>query len=274
VLDRLAGGPAPELEVAPSSLLAHAVARLRRRGLVRVATFTPTDAAHLLGHLADGDTEAARLGAELLARHQDVKGRPVAGSGLELASLVELRLITRSVECVLEAALTSDGLGSPGVVSSAVVQAALAGHRGLAVLSLGLSGPITAVGASAATYYGRVAAALGTEVILPPHAEVANAVGAVVGRIRIRRQATVTQPRSAQYRVHAGDQSQFGSIERARRYGQEILGAEVARLADAAGAANAEISYDWSARTAMVNGKEVLVEGIVSATATGRPRIG
>jgi N-methylhydantoinase A/oxoprolinase/acetone carboxylase beta subunit len=274
VLEALADGPVAELDVAPNRLSAQAVTRLRRRGLVRVATFTPTDAARLLGQLDHGDLDAAALGAELLARQQDYRGRPVAGSGPELAELVQQRLVTRSVECVLAAALGHDNLDGPEVVAGPIVQAALARHRGLVALTVSLTGPIVAVGASAPTYYPRVAEALGTGVVLPTHGEVANAVGAVVGRIRVRCQTTVTQPRTGSFRVHAGHQPQFFQLDEARRWATQHLSRDVTNLARAAGADEPDVEMDWTARTALVNGREILVEGTLTATATGRPRLG
>ena len=47
-------------------------------------------------------------------------------------------------------------------------------------ISLKLSLPLVALGASAATYYPKIAQ-LGTELIVPDHAEVVGAVGAAAG---------------------------------------------------------------------------------------------
>ena len=53
---------------------------------------------------------------------------------------------------------------------------------------------VIGLGASAATYYPAVGRALNCDVILPEHAAVANAIGAVVGRITVRRSGTITAP--------------------------------------------------------------------------------
>ena len=54
------------------------LARLVSRGLVHVAGFTPSDAAHVLGKQANWNAAAARLGAELFARKRDGRGQPIA----------------------------------------------------------------------------------------------------------------------------------------------------------------------------------------------------
>ena len=50
---------------------------------------------------------------------------------------------------------------------------------------IALRAPIIGLGASAATYYPGVADAVSGTLVCPEHAEVANAVGAVAGRVRV-----------------------------------------------------------------------------------------
>ncbi|RWN73367.1 MAG: hydantoinase/oxoprolinase family protein, partial [Mesorhizobium sp.] len=54
--------------------------RLVSRGLVHVAGFTPSDAAHVLGKQANWDAATARLGAELFARKRDGRGQAIAAT--------------------------------------------------------------------------------------------------------------------------------------------------------------------------------------------------
>ncbi len=50
-------------------------------------------------------------------------------------------------------------------------------------MSLTLHRPLVAIGAPVATYYPMVAERLHTRLCIPPHAEIANAIGAVVGSV-------------------------------------------------------------------------------------------
>src|SRR5690606_9829187 len=52
--------------------------RLVARGLVHIAGFTPSDAAHVLGKQDNWSAEAARLGAALFARRKDGRGEFIA----------------------------------------------------------------------------------------------------------------------------------------------------------------------------------------------------
>lgn len=271
VLSRLRAGPLPHGEAAPSGLAARAAQRLQARGLVRVATMTPTDASALLGTVDGVDAEAAAKVADILARQTGPNGAAVAVDGAELAGLVVSKLVHQSADFLVRAALTSDGVD----VSSgdALLAASLVGHAGSATVAVGLARPITAIGAPAAAYYERVAEQSRTTAIIPRYAEVANAVGAVVGQVRVRQSATITQPTRGQYRVHLDDQPTYGSVENARVAATALLQATATALAESAGAQTPELTSSWDERTAIIEGKEVFVEGTLTIEASGRPRL-
>src|SRR5262249_58362123 len=63
--DSLEQGPVPLSELGSSYAATTAIARLVDRGLVAVSGFTPSDAAHVLGHQRSWSTAAAVLGAEI-----------------------------------------------------------------------------------------------------------------------------------------------------------------------------------------------------------------
>jgi hypothetical protein len=112
-------------------------------------------------------------------------------------------------------------------------------------------------------------------VILPPHADVANAVGAVVGHVRISRKATVTEPAEGSFRI--------GGIEGMKIHasaGDAILAAQAALQALAlaaareAGAADPAVTIERADRVVEADGLTVFVESVLTATAIGRPRLG
>ena len=107
---------------------------------------------------------------------------------------------------------------------------------------------------------------------MPQHAEVANAVGAVVGRVRVRHSCTITQPTKGQFRVHLDDQPTFGSVDNAVAHATGVLESSALADADRAGAATPDLASTWTAQTAVVEGKEVFVEGTLTVEASGRPR--
>ena len=290
ILEAVADGLLAEVAVTRTSRGRLALARLRRRGVVRVACFTPTDAAVLLGHHGGLDAEpgirAARAGAALLARTDRSTSGPHTTSADAVAAMVHDLVVARIIDRLLEVALRADGLvqALPGErtpqsgekpTDTPLVQAALGGHRGFATASIGVGVPIVALGAAAGTYYPEAAASLGADLLVPPHAEVANAVGAAVGRIRVERQVTISRPRAGQFVLHIDGQPSFVDLDAAKLEGEQTLGERVRALAVEAGAVESEVAVhsQWAARTATVNGRELLIEGTVTVTAEGPPAL-
>ncbi|HCI20435.1 MAG TPA: hydantoinase, partial [Alphaproteobacteria bacterium] len=72
-------------EIAATQLALGAIDRLISRGLLTLAAFTPTDALHVTGDFDAFDAEAARLGAELMARQRNGVGAPIATDAADLA---------------------------------------------------------------------------------------------------------------------------------------------------------------------------------------------
>lgn len=270
VLARLDDGPVPIAEAAASALEQRAAARLRSRGLVRVATMTPTDASAIVRSVPGVDVDAAHKVAAILARQTNSTGGTIADDGPALAQRVIAALTRQSAEFALQVALDADGIAHTGADS--VLAASLTGHRKTASVQISLESPLTAIGAPAAAYYDDVATMAGTTAVIPEHADVANAVGAVIGQVRVRRSATITQPTRGQFRVHLDDQPTFGSVENARAAAAVLLNAAAAADAESAGAATAELTEHWTERIAPMNGKDVFVEGVLTVEASGRPR--
>ncbi len=262
----------PADRVAPSGLLTRALHRLTARALVQVSSFTPTDAAHVLGMQHAFDAEAAGLAAELFARRRDRYGKIVADSAEAISRVVVDTLVRRSAEALLAAAFAHDGL-APEAAASELIAAALDGATSASRLDAGLALPLVGLGAPAQAYYPAVAELLQSSVVIPEHAEVANAVGAAVGEVRVRAEVLVTCPRRGVYRIHSGGEPE-ASWERpeAERRALELARAEALRCAELAGAADAVSEAAWSEQTIEVKGRPMFVEGKATAVASGRPR--
>ena len=175
------------------------------RGLVHVSGFTPSDAAHVLGKQSNWNAAAARLGAELFARKRDGRGQPVAPTPEAISERVLAALTRTSAEVILETAFAEDGLDGAATVAHALVQRAVDGRDGIARLSVALDRPVIGLGASAPLHYAGLPQLVGNRCIVPEHTDVANALGAVVGQVRVSAEALVSQPREGLFRVSAGE---------------------------------------------------------------------
>jgi N-methylhydantoinase A/oxoprolinase/acetone carboxylase beta subunit len=133
--------------------------------------------------------------------------------------------------------------------------------------------PLVAVGAPASSYYPAVAAALGMELVVPPYAEVANAVGAVLGEVSQRTHITVTQPVRGTFRVYtkAGPKD-FAGVEAAIAHAKELAAAEATQNALSAGADGVSVAFSQTDNTVNndIDGN-MFFEAIVTATASGAP---
>lgn len=248
--------------------------RLVQRGVLQLAAFTPTDAAHVLGLQDTYDRSAAVKAAEVFARNRDRMGKPLAADGQALAHMTIDTLVRCSAEAVLSAAFAQDGLPAD-TVRQPVVQAVLDRRLTVANMLLGLNAPLVGLGASASTYYPLVAELLGAECRVPVDADVANAVGAVVGRVRISVECVVSAPQQGQFLVHVVGQTpaMFTDVLKARAFAATHLATQLATDMAAAGAPVFQTNEEWQEHTVDLGGLEMFVDGLLTLTASGRPQL-
>jgi N-methylhydantoinase A/oxoprolinase/acetone carboxylase beta subunit len=248
--------------------------RLVSRGLVHLSGFTPSDACHVLGLQNNWNAEAARYGAVLYARRKDGSGRPFCDTPEEVSRRTYAALIRRSSEVVLETVFAEDGLDGPETVANALVQRALSNESAIAGIKLQIDRPLIGLGASAPVYYPGVGETLGVECIVPVDTDVANALGAVVGQVRVSVEAQISQPAEGLFRVMAGETvKDFEDEEESIAFAEEILQHQVGLRALEAGTDDPQITIARNISTATVEDQRKFIEAVLIVTATGRPRI-
>ncbi len=268
----VAGGPLPLTDLPPAVARRSLIDRLVREGMVQLAAFTPTDAAHALGLHDHLDASVVGRAAELFARHRTARGGPFAPDGPQAAAAVVAALVRRSAEAVLAAALVEDGL-APQLATSTIVARALDRIPGVVRTTVGLDVPLVGLGASASTYYPAVAALLGARSVVPDDADVANAVGAVVGRITITREVAVTSPTQGRFTAHLDAPVVHPSVGAARSAAEAHLRSALAGDMAAAGAGEYETTVAWDETVVDVGGLLLFVSGRLRVTGSGRPRL-
>jgi len=272
--DMIDSEPRPLDRLLASTAQAATLARLVSRGLVHIAGFTPSDAAHTLGLQENWNAACGRLGAELFARRRDGRGQPIAASPEELSRRVLDALTRRSAEVILETAFAEDGLDGGATVAHALVQRAVDAKHGIARLEVSLDRPVIGLGASAPLHYAGLPPLVGNSCVVPTDTDVANALGAVVGQVRVTAQALVSQPKEGLFRMAAGGAPRdFLSEEEAMAAAEEKISALAAARAAEAGAADATVEIGRDIRSATVEGLRTFIEATLTATAAGRPRI-
>ena len=261
-----------------SRLEVAALERLVARGLVMIAGVTPSDASHVLGRLQAWDALAAEKAVRLLAKRRTGRGDRFAPDAATLAQAIVDQLTAQTVECLLEAAFGEDAAfaaESPeGLARHPLLKAGLDRHRGVMELTARLGVPVIGLGASAPSYYGAVGERLGCKMILPDHAGVANAIGAVVGQVSQRATGVVTSPGEGRFVAHfATGLTKFTDRDAALAAMEAALIAEAITRARAAGAEDLRIMTARDIRQATVEGRTMFIEATLTATASGRPRV-
>lgn len=272
--ERITNEPQPLDRLLNSVSQAATINRLVARGLVHLSGFTPSDACHVLGLQDNWNAEAARYGAILYARRKDGAGRPLCDTPEEVSHRTYDALIRRSSEVVLETVFAEDGLEGPETVASPLVQRALSGESGIAGARLDIDRPVIGLGASAPVYYPAIGDMLGTECIVPSDTDVANALGAVVGQVRVSVEAHISQPVEGLFRVMAGEVvKDFQIEEESIAFAEGVLKHQVGQLALEAGTDDAHITIARDISAATVEDQRKFIEAVLVATASGRPRI-
>jgi N-methylhydantoinase A/oxoprolinase/acetone carboxylase beta subunit len=277
LLARIAA-PMPLAQALTSRLEAAALDRLVARGLVMIAGVTPSDASHALGRLAVWDARAAEKALRLLGRRRNGAGERFATDPQVLAQAIVDQLTRQTADCLLEAAFAEDPAFADQppetLARHALTRAGLRGHRGVMQISARLAVPVIGLGASAPAYYGAVGDLLGCQMILPDHAGVANAIGAVVGQVSQRATGTVTSPSEGRFAVHFPHGIEvFTDRDTALTALQDALTAEASSRALRAGAVDLHLTATRDIREADVEGRSMFIEAVLSVTASGRPRV-
>ena len=254
-------------------LVVRRVDKLVARRLVLRSCFTPTDALHVLGRFKRWNAQASRLGAEILAARTPMSAETFCERVVaEVSDRVTTELVTKvlSDECTMP-----DWRREP---SAAALLARAMGNVSGSDLAcqLKLRQPVVAVGAPVEAYMPRTVQQLCTELVIPPHAEIANAIGAVAGGV-VQRLRVLIRPMDGgqSFRVHLPDGIRdFAAVEECVAYARWVVCDRLRFLSRQAGTDHVEIQMERVDRLAPVQvgwGQDVYVETELTFTAVGRP---
>jgi N-methylhydantoinase A/oxoprolinase/acetone carboxylase beta subunit len=283
VWDALTPVPRRLGEVARSTQGVEAARRLVDRGLASLAGFTPSDAMHVLGRQHGWSVEAARLGAAILATEErNASARKQSDTPEGLCERTYQHVVREAARVLLESALARD----PGIEAKharwgplgVLIEDMVAGRPFSQLLDaqIRLATPLIAIGAPVGAYYPEVARRLGAQLLVPEHAAVCNAVGAVAGVVSETCEVLVNQPTFNVFRVHdpAGNRDypeEHAAIEDATRVSRQLALAAARR----AGASDPHVETCVEERRAQgESAGDYLAEATVRSRATGRPATG
>ena len=159
--------------------------------IIERAGLTPTDILHVTGEFTPWDVEIAARVVEAAAKNL----------GLSRAAFIQRvrEIITHKIAAEVIQFLSGKTLSDPPLnwvkndnLDRWLFDESLAGTSRHLGCRITLKDPLVGIGAPAKAFLPDVARALGTQIILPEHYEVANAVGTVVGNILVRLEGEVS----------------------------------------------------------------------------------
>lgn len=280
LLNALRDGPLSLVALAKRLGLVHPrlldTTALEERGLIARIGLTPTDVLHAQGVFAPWCVPAAESGLRLLARrlHTDVddvihRVRAAVDKGLTREILTKFLIAdappsTRADERTC-AFLVDRALQDPATYDGWKVD-------------VRVRRPLIAIGAPVSVYFPRVASALDAELIVPEHAEVANAVGAIVGgvveTVEVIVKPIYTAAGIERYEVLAPAENQsFRRLDDAIAHACAVAEHAAIEKARHAGAAHPQVTIERSEQTAAVAegyGDPLLLGVRIRARAVGK----
>ena len=253
--------------------------RLDNQALIRMSGFTPTDIFHIRNLYNLGIRECSVMAAQFLARQMDMD--------MDTLLLKIDEIFNRKAGLEIIESLSSRPVSYVHYDTTCPAchqiwrncfwereESERQGRIGLFRMQASLDAPLVVIGAPAHILAPPLAKRMEAKEFIPEHAEVANALGAIVGTILISEQVLI-RPSSRRGFVcfSSSGKNTYGKIEEAighaRRYLADYLQAEVRN----SGGNESEVNI-WEERkeARLISGEKIFIEIIVHGEGVAKPR--
>jgi len=273
--ERITDKPQPHDKLLKGASETGTLSKLVSKGLVQVSGFTPSDAMHVLGQQNNWNAEAANLAASIMYRLRDRFGNLIASSAEVFSQAVKDQVTVQSADVIWQTCMKENGLDiGPG--AAGLINRALERQNGFVNISVSLDRMLVGLGASAKTYYPAIGDRLSTECIVPEDSDVANAIGAVAGEVRVQKTLVISSSDGGgSFQMLLADGPQLFTNEAlALEEAEKLLTAEILQMAEDAGAENPIIEKEIKINAPEVDSTRHFIEAKLSMSASGLPKIG
>ncbi|MEZ5538109.1 MAG: hydantoinase/oxoprolinase family protein [Thiolinea sp.] len=253
----------------------HRVMRMVGRGILQLAGFTPSDAAHVLDLQSQWSREVAELVCLMIGRSYGKISWDESKRDEECRAFAQEvfdAMVAKSCHVLIERLS-----GCRFAVDDPLVSAICQGRS--QVLDLGVSLkpviPLVAVGGPAPVFYPEVGRRLGAETVIPPGSEVANAIGAAIGKIRVHAQVEIVSAETGGYSLHGeGKPERVADATEALQRAQVMAEESALQRAKSMGgvAAKVEVSVERLDIPGM-SGDKGLISAKVMAECVSQPQV-
>ncbi|MCC7492699.1 MAG: DUF1638 domain-containing protein [Fimbriimonadaceae bacterium] len=246
--------------------------RLEGLGVVRRASFTPTDALHLLDRFDGFHRGAAESAARVLAAQ-------ARRAPLHFAHWVHQQFVRDLAYQIVRRELSvdlGDPAAEPGSLLNKVIQSMLQPTDAAPFrLRFEERRPLVGIGAPAGEFLPPAGLLLGARVEVPEHAEVANAIGAVTGRVQVRAAVHIRPDPGGHFLLlSALGRGEYAELRDAQEAARDLLVDHLRERAAAFGTAEQAVRIDFVQRTGRLSdGSDQLLEVRVEGLLEGRPQV-
>ena len=248
------------------------LSRLINLGIIVRAGITPTDILHAMDIYVPWDRETALIGSRLLAEKVSLKDEDFLDKAFqEIIHSTALNIMQSVLNFEGAKFSLRDNKGTTLFYENALKMS----PPSILNCSMKLAYPILAIGAPVKAYLPKVAEKLNAELVIPEHAEVANAVGAAAGKIIERIHILIRSVNWEGFVVYGPwERMAFEELAEAKDYALS-QGKKYAKLSiEKAGARKFEIfinDQDIYTKTNYTQGDGIYIESRIEITAMGLP---
>jgi N-methylhydantoinase A/oxoprolinase/acetone carboxylase beta subunit len=272
LIDLLRQGPLPLAEIVKRLDLLHAAQlgadELLRQEVIGKSGLTPTDLLHAEGRYAPWDAEAASLALKVFCRYHFLEPKQFVQQ--VWSQMTEM--IVRAVITFLTGKKFRDAVQPGDDIGHWFFENSLSHSHPQLDTTFRLRHPIIGIGAPAEIFLKDVAEVLHTELVLPDHYQVANAVGAIAGSVMVTEEVLIYPRLSEQgldvigYFVQSNNgRQEYNDLEQALDFARTWSRERAHTAALRAGAGNPQVTI------------EEISDGIdtyrIRAQAMGNPRL-
>lgn len=253
------------------------IRRLEELGLIQRIGLTPTDILHTMGTYVEYDPEPSRIGVEIQSKAMEM------GEARFCTTLRNMVIDKIATELLRKLVYEETGKTEYGDATLDFFKKFVTLDKGLDYsCRLDLHKKIIGIGAPVEAYLPEVAEKFNTELLLPTHMEVGNAVGAITSTIMevvemlIRPKPGLGVMEDPPCTLHSpNEKKEFERFAEAVEYATQEGSAIATRRAIDAGADSVEVLVENVAMRASMGkewGGDVLIETRLIVTAIGKPR--
>lgn len=245
------------------------LARLEENYMVQRCGLTPTDLLHVKGLFQRWDSEVSRRMIRLTGRLLSLNDDHLVELLLDKAIH---RLATELLKKQLDELTVADELDNCAVCNALIGNMLNGGDPSFTV-KVELHHPVIGIGAPAPFFVPRAGEILGAEVIMPRHADVANAIGAITSNVRIQKRVCIKPVESGEFIIEGlAGETVFSEFEAANQWAEDELKKMVVSQGRLAGTGADKMELEVQDNVIeTATGSQLFMGRTMTARITGRP---